>query len=301
MTRTDPEKLARMLEEHEDYRVIRRLQRVDRYCADDPGLGKDALRLGIFLDVETTGLDASTDHVIELALVPFEFASDGRIFRVHKEYDGLRDPGVAIPPEVVRLTGITDQMVSGQSLDLDCIVAMVRPAHLLVAHNAAFDRPFVEPLDPVFTKKAWACSLTDVPWQEEGLEGGKLDYLAYRYGFFYESHRATGDCLAGIHLLSQDLPTSGRTALDTLLENARRKTMRLWAEGSPYESKDLLKARGYRWNNGDDGRPKAWFRDVPESELADELRYLERKVYGGRLPDLRTDTINAFNRYSVRV
>ncbi len=229
------EKLARELERHEDYRVIRRYRRPRLYNDPDPALtAAGEMRRGVFLDVETTGLDAATDQVIELALVPFEFSTDGRIFRVLEEYDGLRDPGIPIPPDITRLTGISDQMVAGQALDAERIAAIVEPAHLIVAHNAAFDRPFAEQLDSRFAAKAWACSMTEVPWREESIEGAKLDYLAYRYGFFYDAHRATGDCLAGIHLLAQLLPVSGATVLAALLERARSKTMRIWAEGSPY-------------------------------------------------------------------
>lgn len=301
MSDTQLEKLARELEAHEDYRVVRRYCRVDRYNEPDPALaGSDGLKLGVFLDVETTGLDPATEQVIELALVPFEFASDGRIFRVLDEYDGLRDPGRPIPPEITRLTGITDAMVAGKKLDEGAVSGIVQPAQLIIAHNAAFDRQFAEQESPVFENKAWACSMTEVPWREEGIESAKLDYLAYRYGFFYDAHRATGDCLAGIHLLAQTLPESGTLALTTLLESARRKTIRIWAEGSPFDTKDKLKGRDYRWNSGDDGRPKSWYKDVPESAVSEELAFLRNEVFGGRLPELPTDTINAFNRYSSR-
>lgn len=302
MKKENIEELARQLEDHEDYRVIRRLGRIDSYNDDDPGLqSSGALRQGIFLDVETTGLDAAVEQVIELALIPFEFSSDGRIFRVGEGYNGLRDPGIPIPEEISRLTGITDSMVAGKALDTAAIESLLEPAHLVVAHNAGFDRPFAEPLHPLFAARAWACSMAGIPWREEGLGGAKLDYLAYRFGFFYDAHRAADDCRAGIHLLAQSLPGSGASALASLLDSARKKTLRIWAEGSPYDSKDLLKARRYQWNPGDDGRPKAWFRDVDEAELDTELDFLRTEVYGGRLPNLPMDTITAFNRYSVRV
>lgn len=295
------EKLARELERHDDYRVIRRYRRVSCYNDPDPALIENGdMRLGVYLDVETTGLDAATDQVIELGLVPFEFASDGRIFRVLEDYNGLRDPGIPIPPEITGLTGITDKMVAGHVLDDARIAAIVEPAHLIVAHNAAFDRPFAEQLHALFASKAWACSMSEVPWREEGIEGTKLDYLAYQYGFFYDAHRATGDCLAGIDLLARKLPQSGTAALGALLANARARTMRIWAKGSPYESKDRLKGRAYRWNSGEDGRPKSWYKDVPETDVKGELDFLRQDVYGGHLPDLPMDTINAFNRFSSR-
>lgn len=301
MSDKELENTAARLDAHEDYRVIRRLRAVTAYHDSDPELKSGGqIRHGVYLDVETTGLDAATDQVIELALLPFDFSVDGRIFELHTGYNELRDPGFPIPDEIVRLTGIDDAMVKGKKLNTAKIAALLESAHLVVAHNAAFDRPFAEQLHDVFATKAWACSMTDIPWREEGLEGAKLDYLAYRFGFFYDAHRAMDDCRAGVHLLAQRLPESDRFALAALLENARQKTIRVWALGSPFDSKDKLKTRQYRWNGGDDGRPKSWYVDVDERVLDEELEFLKSEIFSGHLPELPMDSISAFNRYSSR-
>ena len=52
------------------------------------------------------------------------------------------------------------------------------------------------------------------------------------------------DCLAAIELLAAPLPVSAGTGLSKLLENARKATWQIWAENSPFDLKDLLKARG---------------------------------------------------------
>jgi hypothetical protein len=36
----------------------------------------------------------------------------------------------------------------------------------------------------------------------------------------------------------------------TLRAQARKKTMRIWVEQSPFDLKDTLKRRGYRWSDG---------------------------------------------------
>ena len=41
----------------------------------------------------------------------------------------------------------------------------------------------------------------------------------------------------------------------------------LAAKGSPFETKDVLRNRGYRWNPGDNGKWKAWYVDVPREDL----------------------------------
>jgi DNA polymerase III epsilon subunit-like protein len=163
----------------------------------------------VFVDVETTGLDPATDEIIEMAIVPFDFSSDGRIFSVHESFSRFRDPGRPIPAAVVAITGITDEMVAGKSIDAAEIEAFLGAAVVVIAHNAAFDRRFAERLCGAFAHLAWACSWSEVPWAEEGFtEGAKLGHLAAACGFFHDGHRAVHDCHAGLEILSRVLPRS---------------------------------------------------------------------------------------------
>jgi DNA polymerase III subunit epsilon len=41
-----------------------------------------------------------------------------------------------------------------------------------------------------------------------------------------------------LEVLAFELPTIGTSALAVLLEQARKKTMRVWAEHSPFDLKD---------------------------------------------------------------
>lgn len=149
--------------------------------------------------------------------------------------------------------------------------AFVAPAVIVLAHNAAFDRGFAERLPPYFATKAWGCAMSEPPWREEGFEGLQLAYLAAQSGVFYDRHRALADCHATLHLLGRPLPASGRSALAHLLERARRPSFRLWAEGAPFEHKDTLKDRGYRWSGGEGGRPAPGGSTWPTTPLDGEL------------------------------
>jgi DNA polymerase-3 subunit epsilon len=42
----------------------------------------EQIKIGVLLDVETTGLDAKTDEVIELGMVKFAYYPDGRVAHV---------------------------------------------------------------------------------------------------------------------------------------------------------------------------------------------------------------------------
>ncbi len=299
-TNTDTKSLddmARRLQETGDYRIIKRLSPVESY--NEPG--EQSLKKALYLDVETTGLDADSDKIIELAMVPFEFDSNGNIYRVLPAYNAFQDPGIPIPEQITRITGITDEMVAGQSIDLDQVAKLLADTVLVIAHNARFDRPFMENLYAGFQDLWWGCSMADINWQQQGIESSKLEYLAYKYGFFYEGHRATIDCLAGIHLLSKQLPLTSEPAMKCLLESARRADYRIWAVNAPFDRKDQLKSRGYYWSSGDEGGYKAWYIDIPESDLENELNYLQKEIYSKPMGDLPKKKINAQLRYSARV
>ena len=298
MKKHELEELARKLESHDDYRVVRRLQPRRRYRPDPEDSSQ--VRSGLYLDVETTGLDNASDAIIELAMVPFTFGVDGHVYTVEDGYEQYDDPGRPIPDEITRLTGIRDQDVAGQHIDVAEVEKLAADVDLVIAHNAGFDRPFVEARFDVFARKAWACALREIPWREEQIESAKQEYIAYRYGFFYDGHRAGVDCLAGIHILAQELPLSGRRVLAALLESARQTTYRLWAINAPYEARTLLKARGYRWNPGDDGRAKAWYIDADESRCDEEREFLLNEIYKRDI-QLPATKITCFERYSDRV
>jgi DNA polymerase-3 subunit epsilon len=289
------EAMAARLDASGRYRVLRRL--VPQSIISPPDGSQT--RLGLFVDVETTGLDHSRDEVIELAMVPFTYALDGRIFEIRAPFQKLREPAKPIPPEITALTGITDEMVRGQTIDPIEVAAFASGAALVIAHNAGFDRRFVEPISDVFSTKPWACSMTQIDWAAEGYEGRRLAHLATDAGFFYDRHRATNDCLAAIELLAGTLPKAGVPAMAKLLDRARRPSWRIWAENAPFDLKNILKARGYRWNGDGNPNPRAWYIDVDEDVRDQELEYLRTDIYQREVEPL-VRLISAYERFSDR-
>jgi hypothetical protein len=79
-------------------------------------------------------------------------------------------------------------------------------------------------------------------------------------------------------MLAQQLPGTGRLALQALLEKARTPTWRLWARESTIETKDFLKNRGYIWSPGEFGRPRSWYRDVSDAGKTAEVAWLRANV-----------------------
>ena len=52
--------------------------------------------------------------------------------------------------------------------------------------------------------------MSQVDGAGEGFKGTKLSYLASQCGFFFESHRAENDCLAGLETLTRPWPAAAR-------------------------------------------------------------------------------------------
>ena len=228
----------------------------------------------------------------------FEYcAESAAIGRILGRYDAFEDPGFPVPPESTAIHGITDDMVRGQRLDDAAIGRLLEGVGLVIAHNARFDRNFIEPRLPVFGSLAWGCSWQEVPWHEAGIESSKLEYLAYRYGFFYEGHRAESDCLALLEVLRQPFAQTGKPAFAQLLESARRPSYRLWANNSAFETKDVLRKRGFRW----EAQKRCWYCELTTLEnVQSELAWLKEAVFEGKTVALDLDEFDARNRYSAR-
>lgn len=276
------------------YRIIRPLQTRDFYSTD---ARPEKLITVAILDTETTGTIVGKDKVIELGMVLVEVCpKTGKAYRVIRTFDELEDPGFPIPEESTRIHNITDAMVTGKRIADADVEEALSTVSLVIAHNARFDRPFVEQRFPIFATKAWACSFAEIPWIEEGIGSAKLEFLAYRFGFHYAGHRASTDCHALLEVLQNPLPTSGMLAMQRLLENAREPEIKVSALGSPFETKDLLRERGYRWN----AEKRAWAKNVQKKNFEEEIAWLRNFVYGGKGFRLEQEKVTAMNRFSAR-
>jgi DNA polymerase III subunit epsilon len=228
------EQMARSLVESGEYRVTSRLEAQAEYHPPD----NSPKLVAAVVDVETTGTNPDRDKIIELGICLFEYERQtGRIYKVLGSWEWFEDPGLSIPPEITTITGITDEMVTRHHIDERAVNDLLNRVVLVIAHNADFDRRFLEKRLPVFTTKHWACSRFDIDWKAEGIRSSALEFVAYSLGFFHDGHRAASDCRATLHALAQPLPGTGRLALQALLERARLPTWRLWAGDAAIEKK----------------------------------------------------------------
>ncbi len=93
----------------------------------------------VCFDLETTGLDKETERIIEIGAVVWEAGE------IKERFQTFVDPQRSLTPEIIQLTGITDDMLQGAPGQEEAIRAFLdfaagRP---LAAHNAEFDIGFI--------------------------------------------------------------------------------------------------------------------------------------------------------------
>ena len=286
--------MAKALNTHADYRVIRRLVPATHF----DGVATGPTKRVAVLDTETTGLSAASDVIIELAVVVMDIdTTTGLPVGEVQVFDGFQDPGRPIPKEVQQLTGISDDMVKGQALDEAALSRIMDGVQWVVAHNAGFDRPFVEQRLPYFADLPWACSFADIAWKKHGVGSAKLEAVAAHNGWFYDAHRADMDCHALAAVLAAPVGETGRNGWQVLLAALDAPQYKLQATGAPFDAKDLLKARGYRW----DSVQRVWHtRLSSNAELDAECAWLADHVYANPRAQVAIATVDALARYSAR-
>ena len=294
------EQYAKALEESGEFRVLRRLDPRSIQLQPFPfeAISEPQIQC-LLIDFETTGFDIETDDIIEMGAIPFTVSESGHITSVGQWISWFNEPSKPIPEAITNLTGITDEMVAGHRIDPNAVELLLKDVTLVIAHVAKFDRPFAEKLHPRFCEIDWGCSQSQVPWRDRGHDSTKLTNLALAAGYFFGAHRALDDCGAGVLLLSLPLPDTDQPAMKYLLAASRSDTVRIWALGSPFEKKDVLKSRQYLWSDGTTGQPKTWWKEIPASEEKAELEFLATSVFG-RHADVPRKRITSRDRFTRR-
>ncbi|MBW7876296.1 MAG: hypothetical protein H3C47_09950 [Candidatus Cloacimonetes bacterium] len=228
-----------------------------------------------FLDVETTGLNHQNDKIIEIALVRFICDAEGSVLGILDEYSGLEDPKFPLPEIITQITGITDEMLCDQSVDWKHLNTMLSECSLILAHNAAFDRPFVDRVCKASQQTLWGCSMSQIAWSDYGHRSKSLEHLARDHGFFYTAHRALMDVYAAIKLLQFPSPMGYKTHLQEILIRAPKGDCLIKARGAAFDKKELLKSQFFRWNPDE----RVWFKHLPSEDADSMLLWMKENIY----------------------
>lgn len=202
------------------------------------------------LDVETTGLEASSDRIIEIGAVLWDTERSQPV-KIFSEM--IREPDVeAISPLIEDITGINYPMLQQFGLIpssglFQTLQWYMDRATYFVAHNAPFDREFLREFflrhQEVMPEKPWIDTIQDVPYPKK-FKGRALTYLAAEHGFINPfPHRAVTDVMTMLKVLSH-------YDVELIAESAESPTLELTAMVS-YDDRDKAKDAGFRWDGGD--------------------------------------------------
>lgn len=194
-----------------------------------------ALRDGDFvvLDVETTGFQPPAHRITELGAVRI------RGGQKQDEFCSLINPEREIPLDITRLTGISNSMVAGKptALQLFPEFADWLGDSVIVAHNAPFDRGFVDTQwREVFgmpTGNRWLCSVRIARLLYPEFRSRSLGALCQQLGIAIgRAHRAGDDARATAEVFLRELDdlaargVSDWETLDSLLTPTRKASAR---------------------------------------------------------------------------
>jgi DNA polymerase-3 subunit epsilon len=285
------ENCAELLDQSEDYQVLRRLTAIKQFNPSPEPFAE--IHKVCIIDTETTGLDTENCEILELGYQVIEFDSQGLFYRVIAAKNFLNEPEGEISAEVTQVTGITLADVEGHEIPWSEVKEDLQDVKLCVAHNAGFDRPVLERANPIFEKFIWGCSVTQINWLKiAGVSSRSQEFLCWQIAkTFYGAHRALDDVQALSLLLSQTIGSDQKSAFHYLLQSVRVGKTLVKATGAPFDLKDELKSRQYRWNASE----RVWQKMIDDDQLSQEEEWLATR---GVSPQLRK--LKANDTFSIR-
>lgn len=159
----------------------------------------------VIVDLETTGLEPSLDHIIEIGAVKM---LNGEIL---DEWSTLLDPGVFVPQETTHITGITTEMLKGSPKFEDVLekyLEFLGEDSVFVAHNAEFDRAFLnnhlKKLEREKMSNPVLCTFKLAKQVHPNISSYTLSNLANIFSIeLPQAHRAMDDARATAHLFNK--------------------------------------------------------------------------------------------------
>lgn len=153
----------------------------------------------VIVDVETTGLNPSSDRIIQISAIKFDVSG-----KMMDTFDTYINPGIHIPAEASSINHITDRMVAGAPR-----IADIRESFfdflgnsLIVGYNTVFDLKF---LNTAFPDAFVGCEYVDVlkiARKSLSLTSYRLESVARAVGHRSSSyHNSLYDCAAVAEIL----------------------------------------------------------------------------------------------------
>jgi len=224
----------------------------------------------IGIDVETTGLDPEVDEITEIGWAVFDAKNWRKPLALHSHLITVESP---IRPEITELTGIDQALLKEAGISASSVLALLA-SHIeqfgvsyMVAHNADFDRAFIEKAWAKYSvphkKTPWLDTKKDIPFPRE-YASRSLVTLAAEHGFLNPfPHSALFDVVTMMKILEK---------YDIEKVVAYHNEPNVFVKAMvDYDSRDKAKKRGYSWQEHS-GRfeERSWIKCIKVSQLENE-------------------------------
>ncbi len=199
----------------------------------------------VVFDTETTGLNAAEHTIIEIAAVKM------RGTEIVDKWTELIDPQIEIGPKTTEITGITNEMLRGKDT-LDVVLRRFKEFTgdaVLVAHNAEFDKAFINACAKRIGMEPWNNPILDtLPLARllyKGMRNYRLGTLAKKFNVeLINAHRALDDTVALAHVFQYMLKDIREAEIKTLADlNERSNAEADYKSGRPFHATLLVKTK----------------------------------------------------------
>lgn len=174
----------------------------------------------ICFDLETTGLNAKSDKIIEIGAIRIK----NNI--IQDEFCTFVDPEIPVPERITEITGITSDMVKGaptEEIAIKNFIDFCKDSPVLVAHNANFDVSFIKAATKRLGIDFSFTYMDTVPMSRAlimSIKNHKLDTVAKFLKIpEFKHHRASDDARALAYILIELLKIASKNKnISTLQE-----------------------------------------------------------------------------------
>lgn len=214
----------------------------------------------LIIDTETTGLDAKEGKVIEIGAIFYNIPTQTITHQVSTLMHAESNPAFDI--NRISPNALQSVLLENQSAAISMVHFMLVMCDAVVAHNAAFDRGWIESLDEslatVSRQKDWICTKEDFTWPVRKGIPLNLIHIAVDLDVpVVSAHRALADCQLLASCFSKLTDINERLA-------ESKKPRDTYIANVSFDDRQLAKDAGFSWEPA----TKLWTRRLTEEQAA---------------------------------
>ncbi len=211
----------------------------------------------LIVDTETTGLDANAGELLEVAGIYYNIPSRSILYQV--SFLLYAESNAAYNINKISIDSLKQVDHDIQHNFTALFRYLFDNADAIVAHNAQFDKAWIDKNIDVPPDKKWICTRKNVFWPISKSTPLKLVNICTELGVpVVGVHRALDDCKILLGALEK-MPD-----IQDFLENSAKDLLTYHAIVS-YDERQLAKNYGFAW----DGDKKVWHARLTSKEVAD--------------------------------